>query len=388
MAARRSREFGVVAITRYYPPYVIGGAEVHVQRLSAELTRSGVRCLVLAERCPGMPPLRHFRDKDGVEVHVTTPWGSGHRRSLWFAIDVAAKLFLRRKSFLVVHWSIPGPQALFALPLMHLLGKVNLVRFSGTGQARGLLRTLWGRLHLSALRRFADALIIRNPEMRNELVSLGFAPDRVHLFPSEVNGAAASLHHREAWRASRRIEPDQPVVVYVGRFVKSKRLSDLVAAFSLVVESFPRALLVLGGDGPERGSLQAQVMELKLLGHVLFTGFLEEREVHQLLSAGDLFALVSATEGMPRSLVEAMAAGLPSVVSDIPGITQLVTHGREGRVVPLGDVPAIARAVLDLIQDRRAILECGRQARLRVVPEHTLQTVTLRYLDLYENLLR
>lgn len=387
MGRLRKRELGVVAVTRYYAPYVIGGAEVHVQMLSAELTRRGVFCHVLAERCPGMPASRRFRDKDGVEVHATTPWGSGHRRSLWFAIDVVTQLILRRKSFQVIHWSIPGPQTLFAVPLMHVLGKVNVLRFSGNGQAKGLLNTLWGRLQLSLFRGFADAIIIRSPEMRHEMESLGFNPDRVHMFPSEISGKARSIQDRDEWRRNRRIESDRPVVVYVGRLEHGKRLSDLLAAFSMVVQSLPQALLVLAGDGPERCRLEAQVVELVLSRHVLFAGFLDQQQVHQLLSAGDIFALVSATEGMSRALVEAMAAELPSVVSDIPGNTQLVTHRKHGRVVPLGGVPSIAEAIVDLFQDSEGRAECGRQARLRVVPEHTLQKVASKYLTLYGTLL-
>jgi glycosyltransferase involved in cell wall biosynthesis len=90
---------------------------------------------------------------------------------------------------------------------------------------------------------------------------------------------------------------------------------------------------------------------------------------------------------MPRALVEAMAAGLPSVVSDIPAMTQLVTQGEHGRVVRLGDVPSIGRAIVELFQCPEERAACGRRARMRVVPEHTVEAVAARYVALYEQLL-
>lgn len=380
-------DLGVVAVSYAYPP-VVGGAEIHMQRMCSGLVRAGVSCLVLVSRCPGMPPTRHFRDKYGTEVRAT-PWsGSERQRALRFTLDVAFQLTLRRKSYQVVHWAMPGLQALAGIPVAHALGKVNVMMFPGSGEAKALQQSQRGRWLLALLRRYADAIIILNPEMRLEVESLGFGAGRVHFFPCEVNGdAPPDAPRRAELRRKRGLTPDAPVIAFTGRFVEAKRLQDLVAAFAIVARSVPQAVLLLAGDGPERPGLEAQVAKLDLARQVLFTGFLEEDQVRETLYASDVFAIVSAREGIPCSLVEAMAAGLPSVVSDITAMTQLVRHGEHGWVVPVGDVEAIAARILELLRNSDMRSEYGRAARRRVVPEFTIEAVAARYRNLYESLI-
>jgi glycosyltransferase involved in cell wall biosynthesis len=335
-----------------------------------------------------MPPSLEFHDEYGTKVRAT-PWsGSERRRAVRFAVDVAIQLVVRRRSYQVVHWNMPGLQALAGIPVARALAKVNVMMFAGSGEAKSLQRSQRGRWLLYLLRRFADAIIVLNPEMRTELEALGFGVDRVHWFPCEISADPPPDDCRRAeLRGLHGLPSDALVVVFTGRYVEAKRLPDLVEAFASVIRAVPSALLVLVGDGPERGRLEAQAAKLGIGDAVRFTGFLPEQQVRETLYAGDLFAMVSWIEGIPCSLVEAMAAGLPCVVSDIPAMTQLVRQGKHGRVVAVGDVKGIANAIIELLRNPQTRSECGRSARLHVVPEFTIETVAARYRKLYEHLL-
>jgi glycosyltransferase involved in cell wall biosynthesis len=284
--------------------------------------------------------------------------------------------------------NMTGIHVLLGLPLARVPGKVNVMMLPGSGEAQVLTRSPGGRRLLAVLRRFADAIIILNPDMRKEVETLGFPAGRVHWFPCEAIAHDPPGDRRRAeLRRMRNLPPDPLVVVFTGRFVESKLVTNLVAAFALVARTVPGAMLILAGDGPERPRIEEQVLNLGLADRICFTGLLDEVGVNEVLYASDLFAIVSAAEGIPCSLVEAMAAGLPCVVSDIAAMTQLVRNGEQGRVVAVGDIGATADAIMDLMRNPGERRRCGRSARLRVLPEFAVETVAARYRNLYETLL-
>ena len=356
--------------------------------MCAGLAHVGVRSLVLTTHSKGMPVSRLFSDKYGTPVRAISWSGSERRRALRFTLDVLMQLVARWRSYQVVYWTMPGLQAVAGIPLARMLGKVNLMLFPASGAGKILEQSRWGRWLLPVLRHFADAIIILNPEMRVEMEVLGFPAERIHWFPCPARSEAPPDAGRRAeLRRDRGLRPDALAITFTGRFVEVKRLQTLVAAFALVARAVPQALLILVGDGPERSRLQAQVAELGLTSRVRFTGFLEEEALLETLYASDLFAIISASEGMPCSLVEAMEAGLPAVVTDIPAMTQLVRDEEQGCVVPVDNVEATAEALLKLLRNPEERLRLGQQARFRIVPDLTIETVAGRYRELLEQLL-
>src|SRR4029079_13682067 len=145
-----------------------------------------------------------------------------------------------------------------------------------------------------------------------------------------------------------RLEPNAPLAVYTGRLHPDKGLLDLVNAWRPIAERWPTARLWLVGEGPQREELFRRISDLDLRYRICLPGAFDDTE--QVLEAADMFILPSYSEGMSLSLLEAMAAGLPVVASDIPGNRSLVTHEETGLLVPARDVRSLSAAMARLLE--------------------------------------
>src|SRR6266404_5595692 len=176
----------------------------------------------------------------------------------------------------------------------------------------------------------------------------------------------AELRARAPARATARarlgLPADAFVVAGLGRFVPVKGF-DLVAALPPLVAAVPSARLVLVGDGPERRALEAQAVALGVRGRLLVTGAMPDIAVG--LAAADALAAPSRNEGMGRALVEAMALGLPVVASEVGGIPAVVADGETGRLVPPGEVDALASALIELGRDGALRVKLGAAGAAR-----------------------
>jgi len=187
-----------------------------------------------------------------------------------------------------------------------------------------------------------------------------------------------------AWREQHRIPLQACVTVYVGRLSSEKGLPGLVRGFAQAARRSPDAILVLVGDGAQRGELEALAGQLGLgPDQIRFIGRVNITEVPYWLRSSDIFALTSPSEGFSCALLEAMAAGLASLVSDIPANRQLIDPGIHGLTVPFGDESSIGEALLRLSADPEARQRMGEAARNRVVQNYS----TSRVMERYETLL-
>ncbi|MFN0127318.1 MAG: glycosyltransferase [Verrucomicrobiales bacterium] len=169
------------------------------------------------------------------------------------------------------------------------------------------------------------------------------------------------------------------------RFVEKKGLSTTLKAFAEVARARPRARLVLIGDGPMRDPLQRLAATLGVAERVQFAGFLPPEALRSVLHAAHLFFHPSETladgnrEGVPNSLLEAMATGLPVVATRHGGIPEAVADGAQGRLVDERDAPALAAAALSLLSDPLRMRAMGDAARIAVMEkfERRAQTAVL-----------
>jgi glycosyltransferase involved in cell wall biosynthesis len=151
---------------------------------------------------------------------------------------------------------------------------------------------------------------------------------------------------RAAARASLGLPADAFVVGALGRFVAVKGFDLLVGALPALAAAVPSARVLLVGDGPERIALETQATALRVGERVQITG--ATADIARCLAACDVLAAPSRNEGMGRALVEAMALGVPVVAADVGGIPAVVGEGECGRLVPPGDVAALAEALVEL----------------------------------------
>lgn len=222
-----------------------------------------------------------------------------------------------------------------------------------------------------ALRR-AWRVIVLSRAARDHYAAQGVPSETTDVIYDGISLAAFDHQRRSALREP---PPGRTVIGLVGSLVPRKRPADAVALVHRLVPEFPQLLLVLFGDGPERARLEQDVRRHGLEDHVRIHGWTEN--VAAELGACHLGLLTSEREGMPNVVLEYMAAALPVVTTDLPGIREMVDDGESGFVVPVGDAAALDRSVRLLLTqpDMRRRMGCrGRQAlesgRFTLIAEH------------------
>jgi glycosyltransferase involved in cell wall biosynthesis len=171
-----------------------------------------------------------------------------------------------------------------------------------------------------------------------------------------------------------------PRLIAVGRLKAPKDFLTLVRALARLPEGGFEALLV--GDGPDRVEVEDEIRRLGVEGRVQLAG--ERSDVPALLADSDVFVLSSRSEGLPVSVLEAMAAELPVVASNVGGLGELVVDGETGALVPPGDPEALAEALGRLIGDRELRRRLGAAGRARAERLFDLDAFRQAHLDLYD----
>jgi glycosyltransferase involved in cell wall biosynthesis len=338
-----------------------------------------------------MPPRTNWTDPAGVPVSILTRRSRGRLKDVLFALRSAWILLRRRRDYDLVYFLMQGLQLAAGLPIARRLGKPILMKFSGSGIIPLLESTPIGRLELRWLRQWAARIMILNPGMVEEARAHGLPEELLLWMPNPVDVALFRPGTREEIAALRHrsgIPESAPVVVYVGRLSPEKGLVPLLRGFARVARSLPEAVLVLVGDGPSRSELEALANDLGLgRRQIRFAGRVDVSEVPAWLRMADVFSLLSPNEGFSCALSEAMAAGLPAVVSDIPANAQLVEQGVHGLLVPCGDENATAAAFLDLLGNPQRRAAMSAAARQRIVDCYSTLQVVARYEELFASVL-
>jgi glycosyltransferase involved in cell wall biosynthesis len=215
------------------------------------------------------------------------------------------------------------------------------------------------------LGRFPLVVAVSN-EVKTDLVANGCRPERVRVLLNGIDHRAFRRDQTRLADARRRfgVANGQLAIGAVGRLEPQKRFDLLIAAFAKVRETHPTAQLLIAGDGSLKQTLQMDIEArqlgscCRLLGHV--------DDVPLLHHAVDLFVQASTYEGTPNAVLEAMALETPLVATDVGGTAELVTHDREGLIVPPGNVEALVSAIQSVLSGPGAAASRAGAARRRV----------------------
>ncbi len=165
-------------------------------------------------------------------------------------------------------------------------------------------------------------------------------------------------------RAELGLPPEAPVVGFVGRLVREKGILELLQAIKIVQQHFPAVRLLIIGpvDNEKPDALTPKIaQEYGVAQLCAFTGL--RHDMPELYALMDVFALPSHREGFPRSPMEASAMGVPSVATNIRGCREAVEHNRNGLLTPLGDVPALAQSIIQLLTHQEKARQMGAEGR-------------------------
>lgn len=291
---------------------------------------------------------------------------------------------LARGSFDLVH--LHGTRAgFFGTLALSLLARRPRVVYTVHGlscsrKASATVKGLFARVERFIAHR-AHRVISVSEHDRQAGVEAGLLPpDRSSTIPNGIAVGPAG----QVSRAPRRVG-DAAEVLVVGRLVPQKGIPVFLEAARTVLERQPRTRFTLAGDGPLRGELEEQAERLGIADQVRFLGTVTDTP--ELLGHCDLFVLPSLWEGMPLSLLEAMAAGRPAVATSVSGSAELILDEETGLLVPPGNPDALAAAVLRLLSDPQSAATMGDRARDRVRREFSLERMLESTHALYCNLL-
>lgn len=248
---------------------------------------------------------------------------------------------------------------------------------------RGPVHRAWNRW----LARQADHVAAVSPKSaRDFAATYGIPPDRITVIP--VGTPVPTVIDREGGRS--RIdallarERRGPVILHAASFTPEKDHYTLLGAFARVARQNPETDLVLAGDGPLRPRVLERIEALGLADRVAAPGV--RADLSDLMAGADLFVLSSRIEGLPGVLLEAAAAGVPIVATNVGSVGDVVLEGRTGLLVPPGEPQALADAMETLIDDPERSRAYGAEGREHVRRNYELGRIVDRFEELYRDL--
>lgn len=265
-----------------------------------------------------------------------------------------------------------GPARLLGIPVIHTEHEYYtfLQRNRNQWIARWVLPLAW------------KTVVVGEDVGRFLVDRIGIAPDKLEIIHQGIALPKNDSIDVAVIRAELKLDSSAgPVIGHVARLTAAKDQDVLLRAFARVHESLPAARLVMVGDGELRDRLVGLSADLGLGDSVLFLGF--RSDVQRLLPMFDLFVLSSLEEGLPISLLEAMAAGRPVAATAVGCIPELLSNGERGLVIPPRNPDRLADAILKLLLDESARARYGEAGKRHVESRFSLAEMINRYESLY-----
>jgi len=252
--------------------------------------------------------------------------------------------------------------------------------FTMNPELKPLPRWVFARIE-QFLDRLSDGIILVSEDEYRHALEVGLSKRKLFVVPNGIDLSVtqtASLPPQD-----RDLSQTAVRIGCVARFVPQKALDHLLNAFALVATKFPGASLVMVGNGPLEADLHATAERLGIQQRVSWPGPVDGAEA---MKGFDIFALTSRYESFPYVLLEAMAAAIPVVMTQVGGAGSMIVDGVNGRVVPVARPDLVAQALTTLLENPELRRRMGEESRKRV-SEFSLERTLDKTLDVYEALL-
>ncbi len=191
-----------------------------------------------------------------------------------------------------------------------------------------------------------------------------------------------TFNHQVITHSKSTVSDSGPIFLNVGRCVPPKAQSILIKAMDDVVMELPEAKLIIAGDGPLFKKLQEEILDRGLERNIELVGHASPIEPYY--AKADVFVLPSRIEGLPISILEAMAAELPVIASDIPGVSEVVVEGKTGHLVSPNNPTELATVMISTVKGNHS--ELGQAGFNRVKKQFNTEQMLASYLKLYKSL--
>lgn len=300
--------------------------------------------------------------------------------ALVWITQFALALLRPRAGIMVAYTPLAGTGVAAARLLRRGSGLIVRIIDSGSSRARFVYRRPVEARILAAIEGFvlrrADVVIPMAGYTRGIARAAGVAEHRIVELPYQTRWSGTKIDA---------VDDEGPLrVICAGRLVPEKGFDLLILAFADVAREFPKVMLEVAGDGPERGALEQLAHRLGIDRRVKFHGWLAAAQMPSFLTGALVAVLPSRVEeGFPTALVEAGLAGCALIGTNLGGIRDIVQQGRTGVLVPPNDPLCLADAVIDFLQDPSKARRLGTRARARslgilAARDRAMETLQLR----------
>ncbi len=246
---------------------------------------------------------------------------------------------------------------------------------------------IYNQLNRYSLRSAHHVMVVCKAFCR-EIIRMGVQPERITVHHNAIAPFIRPAESQlDALRSGLGIRGNTRVILCVGRLSREKAHADLIRAAAILHKESPEIdfRLILVGEGPERESIQRLSVELAIDDLIIFAGY--HPDVSPYYAIADVFVLPSHSEGSPNALLEAMAAGVPSLATSVGGVPEIAVHGQNALLVQKGDTVEMAKGIARLLDDsglRARLIENGRKVTERYSPTAYCRNVVQIYKHLMD----
>ena len=382
----------ILMLTWEYPPRIVGGIARVVHDLSKRLIKDGHEVTVITYRDGNVP---EYENDKGVEVYRVDNYMIHPNNFIdWIMqlnfnmIAKATEVINKEGGFDVIHahdwlvtYAAKSLKQSFNLPMVATIHATEAGRNSGIHDdtQRYINDTEW------LLTYEATEAIVNSNYMKGHVQGLfGLPFDKISVIPNGINLNNFTGIDRDYDFRRRFAMDNEKIILYVGRLVYEKGVQHLISAMPKILENYHDSKLVIAGKGGMIDELKSQVESMGLSNKVYFTGYLNQKEVQKMYKCADVAVFPSTYEPFGIVALEAMLAGIPTVVSDIGGLNEIVEHGVNGMKSYTGNPNSIADSVLSLLFDPQLAMNVTKNAKNKVKDEFNWQKIAQDTHYIYE----
>ena len=382
----------ILMLTWEYPPRIVGGIARVVHDLSKRLIKDGHEVTVITYRDGNVP---EYENDKGVEVYRVDNYMIHPNNFIdWIMqlnfnmIAKATEVINKEGGFDVIHahdwlvtYAAKSLKQSYNLPMVATIHATESGRNSGIHDEtqRYINDTEW------LLTYEATEVIVNSNYMKGHVQGLfGLPFDKISVIPNGINLNNFTGIERDYDFRRRFAMDNEKIILYVGRLVYEKGVQHLISAMPKILDHYHDSKLVIAGKGGMLDELKAQVDSMGLSNKVYFTGYLNPKEVQKMYKCADVAVFPSTYEPFGIVALEAMLAGVPTVVSDIGGLNEIVEHGVNGMKSYAGNPNSIADSVLSLLFDQQLAMNVTKNAKNKVKNEFNWQKIAQDTHYIYE----
>ena len=369
----------ILMLTWEYPPRIVGGIARVVHDLSKRLIKDGHEVHVVTYKEGNVP---YYENDKGVNVHRVDNYMINPNNFIdWIMqlnfnmIAKANELIANGEKFDVIHahdWLVAyAAKTLknsYNLPLVSTIHATEAGRNGGIHDEvqRYINDTEWMLTYESS------EVIVNSKYMKNELQRLfGLPYEKINVVANGINSTAYSGVEKDYEFRRQYAADNEKIILFMGRLVHEKGIQHLISAMPKILEHYHDAKLVIAGRGGMIDELKYQVEAMGLSEKVYFTGYLNAKQVSKMYKCADISVFPSTYEPFGIVALEAMLAGIPTVVSDVGGLNEIVEHGVDGMKSYAGNPNSLADSILSLLFNPQLCDSISKKAKAKVKSEFT-----------------